>query len=226
MNGIKTLALLITMGSLVTNSTVLAQTAPKTPNANLPVEQQVAEVVSHLLGVMDTSAQAAANSKSANVRMTTCKIQVRDATERDRNVTFLYQEQALSQKLEQPYRQRFLRIAPSLERQSVRSLSFRPTQAETWIGLCSQPEAQRVVTLQDLGTPVCSVWLQKSGINYVGLTPAEGCSANVRGAVKITNRIVLHDTGMDTWDRGFDAAGKQVWGAASDSYQFRWLQPQ
>ncbi|HEY9860812.1 MAG TPA: chromophore lyase CpcT/CpeT [Candidatus Obscuribacterales bacterium] len=222
MNEVKTSILLIAIGSLIANPAVFAQTAP---DVNLPVEHQAAEVVSHLVGVMDTSAQAVTNSKSANVRMTTCKIQVQDALERDRHVTFLYQEQALSQKLDQPYRQRFLRIAPSSEKQSVRSLSFRPAQAETWIGLCKQPEARRVVTLQDLGTPVCSVWLQKSGTTYVGLTPAEGCPANVRGAVRITNRIVLHSTGMDTWDRGFDAAGKQVWGADSDSYQFRWVNP-
>jgi len=221
-NGVKTSALLIAIGSLVASPVGFSQAAPED---NLPIEPQAAEVVSHLVGVMDTSAQAATNSKIANVRMTTCKIRVPEDAERDRQVTFLYQEQALYQKLEQPYRQRFLRIAPSTERQRVRSLSFRPAQAETWIGLCNQPETQRVVTLQDLGTPVCSVWLQRSGTNYVGVTPAEGCPANVRGAVRITNRIVLHGTGMDTWDRGFDAAGKQVWGAASDSYQFRWVTP-
>ena len=217
MNGVKASALWVMMGTLTSSPAVLAQA---------PLEQQASEVVAHLVGVMDTSAQAATNAKSANVRMTTCKIQVPDAAERDRNVTFLYQEQALTENLGKPYRQRFLRIAPSTERQRVRSLSFRPAQAENWIGLCNQPETRRVVTLQDLGMPVCSVWLQKSGDNYVGSTPEGGCPANVRGAVKITNRIVLHDTGMDTLDRGFNAAGKQVWGATSDSYQFRWVKPQ
>ena len=28
---------------------------------------------------------------------------------------------------------------------------------------------------------------------------------------------------MDTRDRGFDATGKQVWGAKDAPYQFRWL---
>jgi len=27
--------------------------------------------------------------------------------------------------------------------------------------------------------------------------------------VGITNRIVLHEAGMNTWDRGFDATGNQ-----------------
>ena len=30
---------------------------------------------------------------------------------------------------------------------------------------------------------------------------------------------------METWDRGFDADGKQVWGAREDSYQFRDIEP-
>jgi hypothetical protein len=59
---------------------------------------------------------------------------------------------------------------------------------------------------------------------YVGETQPGGCPANVRGAVKITNTIILNSAGMETWDRGFDANGKQVWGAQDESYQYRWLQ--
>ena len=51
--------------------------------------------------------------------------------------------------------------------------------------------------------------------------PREGCQAEVRGAVRITNRIILHQEGMDTWDRGFDESGNQVWGAEDEAYQFR-----
>jgi hypothetical protein len=29
---------------------------------------------------------------------------------------------------------------------------------------------------------------------------------------------------MDTWDRGFDEEGNQVWGAENQGYQFRWVQ--
>lgn len=188
----------------------------------IPIEQQALEVVDHLVGIMTTAEQAVANSKAPDVRMTTCKVRVQGAEAAlAGETTFLYQEQALSTKLSEPYRQRFLRIAPSRDRQSVQSLSFRPANAETWKGLCSQPEVQRTVSRKELGMPVCSVFLKRSGAEYVGRTPIDGCPANVRGAVRITNRIVLHDAGMDTWDRGFDAEGNQVWGAATDSYQFR-----
>ena len=82
--------------------------------------------------------------------------------------------------------------------------------AEAWINGCNQAAPQLVQ--EDLGESVCSVYLKPLIAVYVGNTPTGGCPANVRGAVKITNTIVLHADGMDTYDRGFDAAGNQVWG--------------
>jgi CpeT/CpcT family (DUF1001) len=81
------------------------------------------EVVEHLVSVMDTSAQAIANLKLSNVRMT------------------------------KPYRQRILRILPTIYSQTVRSLSFRPTKSETLVGLFNQPEVSRILPLSDRGTP-------------------------------------------------------------------------
>lgn len=185
------------------------------------IEQQVKEVVSHLDGAMDTSAQAKKNPKAPNVRITTCKVTL-DAGSNNYQ-TFLYQEQALSQKLNQPYRQRFLRIAPSTDRRSVESAVFKPPTPKAWIGLCAKPESERVVKMSDVGKSSCSVFLQRQADKYVGDTKAGGCPSNWKGAARITNHIILHQAGMDTLDRGFDAAGKQIWGAKDEPYQFRWV---
>jgi len=190
--------------------------------SDVSLEQQVKEVASRLEGVMDTSAQAATHPKASNVRMTTCRVSVTGDESTTGNATiFLYQEQALSDNLVKPYRQRFLQLSASPYSRSVRSQSFKPTNPSAWTGFCNRPDVDRVLKLTDLGRPVCNVFLRPSGENYVGNTPANGCPANVRGAVRITNHIELYKTGMDTWDRGFDANGKQVWGAKAESYQFR-----
>lgn len=202
-------------------SAALADTADI--SASIPVEQQVQEVVSHLDGAMDTSAQASANPKAPNVRITSCKVKVEDAATLNRPQEFLYQEQALSQKLTQPYRQRFLRIAPSADKRSVESAVFKPPTPAAWTGLCGKPEAERIVKISDIGESKCSVFLQRQSKNYVGDTKTGGCPSDYKGAVRITNHIVLHQAGMDTLDRGFDATGKQVWGAKNDPYQFRWV---
>lgn len=187
------------------------------------LQQQAEEVAARLEGVMDTAAQAAVNPKVAHVRMTTCRVGLADRAELTNGGILLYQEQALTKTLAQPYRQRFLQIAPSGVSQTVRSDSFKPANLSQWINFCNKSIAQRQITLRDLGAPVCSVFLKPSGEDYVGNTPITGCPANVRGAVKITNHIVLKKAGMQTWDRGFDAKGQQVWGAQAESYQFRKL---
>lgn len=210
-----------TIASLLV-AAIPAQAVPE----SIPVEQQVKDVVSHLVGVMDTSAQAATNPKAPNVRMTTCRVQVEntDSSLNSRLSVFLYQEQALSKSLNSPYRQRFLQITPTPDAQRVESIAFRPPTPEALIGLCTQPEQKRVIMQSNLGQSLCSVVLQPDGENYKGETPPEGCPTNVRGAVKITNTILLHQTGMDTQDRGFDRAGNLVWGAKEQPYQFRWVE--
>lgn len=189
--------------------------------SSITLKQQANEVAAYLEGMMDTSLQATANPKAPNVRMTTCRITLAGNPDHSDGAIFLYQEQALSKDLAKPYRQRFLQIAPSPLSQSVRSLSFRPPNPTNLVNFCAKPLTERVIHRSDLGTPICSVFLKRTPKGYAGNTPVDGCPANVRGAVRITNHVVLHQAGMDTWDRGFDANGKQVWGAAAESYQFR-----
>lgn len=207
-NWLKPLIPLIVLSPL---SPSLAQT--------LPSNYHVQGVVSHLVGTMDTSAQAAANPKKSSVRMTTCQVTVTD----EPKSVYLYQEQALTQSLNQPYRQRVLNIRPATEPDTVESKSYKINQPEAFIGFCNRPEAQRQLKLSDLTEAGCSVFLKPIPDGYQGETPPQGCPANVRGAVKITNTVILNTLGMETWDRGFDANGQQVWGAQDQSYQYRWL---
>ena len=206
---------LTTLGLLLTTTLAQAETPPL-------LEQQVDAVAARLEGVMDTATQASANPKVSNVRMTTCRVTLTEQEKASQTPTIvLYQEQALANALTQPYRQRFLQLSASPVSQSVRSRSFKPANPTTWVNVCNQPATARIVKPVDIGTVVCNVFLRRAGDDYVGNTPADGCPANVRGAVRIKNHIVLRSIGMDTWDRGFDASGKQVWGAKAESYQFR-----
>ncbi len=198
-------------------------------------ELSVEAVAAYLEGVMDTTAQAAANPDFVGVQMTTCRITVTPSitdTSADASVDassdadaipdsiYLYQEQALSENVAEPYRQRFLHIIPG-DNHRIDSRTFKPDVPEEYVGLCDQPAP--VIAASELGESVCTVSLRASALGgFVGSTPAGGCPANVRGAVSITNVVVLHATGMDTWDRGFDAEGNQLWGAESIPYQYRW----
>jgi CpeT/CpcT family (DUF1001) len=187
--------------------------APAAPAADLT--QQAEQVVQHLEGILSTAQRAAANPQVANVTMTTCRVQVADPPA---GSIYLYQEQAIADKLPQPYRQRILEIRPSATSQTIRSRSYKLADQAKWVNFCDRPSRQ--IQPQDFPIVVCSVFLKPTAEGFSGMTEATGCPANVRGAVTIRNRIRLHPHGMDTWDRGYDAQGKQVWGAGDAPYQF------
>jgi CpeT/CpcT family (DUF1001) len=184
--------------------------------------EQVQKVAGWLEGVMDTTTPPSASGKSVNVRMRTCRIRLAD--DRDRRFAdsiFLYQEQAVRETLEQPYRQRFLQIMPTADG-SIESKAYKPEKPTAFVNWCDrQPDTMRVLPTVNLGTPICSVFLRVEGDRFIGETPPQGCPTSVRGAVRMTNTIELFADGMNTWDRGFDANGKQLWGAKNESYQYR-----
>lgn len=180
-----------------------------------PIDHRDA-VASRLEGVMTTSVHLKDDTPAIEVKMTTCRVTVPQS----QDSVFLYQEQGIVGSLDQPYRQRFLEIAASDEIDNVvYSRSYKPDSLEQWINFCSS--ANKTVSKSSLGGLVCTVTLKPFLSIYSGTTPPEGCPAAVRGAVTITNRIILHQDGMDTWDRGFDEAGNQVWGAEDKAYEFR-----
>lgn len=189
--------------------------------ATSPLATPVEAVVNHLVGIMDTSVQAAVDPSRASVQMTTCHVEVEGTAEAPASV-YLYQEQALSDRLDSPYRQRFLHIILIAD-EVVASHTFKPTAAEEWVGLCDHPLVERQVPSTAFTTKVvCTIELQPAISGYVGNTPPGGCPVNLWGAVRLTNTVILHADGMDIWDRGFDAEGNQVWGAEDTPYEFRW----
>ena len=181
----------------------------------LPIDHRDA-VATRLEGVMTTSVQLKNDAPAIKVQMTTCRVTVPQSIDS----IFLYQEQGIVGSLEQPYRQRFLEIATSDTADDVvYSYSYKPDNMASWINFCNSET--KAVSKSSLGKLVCTVTLKPYLSIYSGTTPPEGCPASVRGAVTITNRIILHQDGMDTWDRGFDESGNQVWGAKDQAYEFR-----
>jgi len=184
------------------------------------IPKSVTKVADLLVGIMDTTQQAAAINKAPSVQMTTCKI---NALNSDRNSIYLYQEQALTRNIKKPYRQRFLQIKSTKKDNIVESISYKLKNPQNWQGLCDRHN--RTIAISELGTLVCNVYLKPLINVHIGKTKPGGCPTQFRGATTITNTIILYERGMDTWDRGFDRDGKQVWGAIARPYEFRRVDP-
>ena len=68
----------------------------------------------------------------------------------------------------------------------------------------------------------CSVFLERvDEIRFAGETRGAGCKSTLRGASYATSQVVVTREGIESWDRGFDANGRQVWGAEKGAYVFK-----
>ena len=66
----------------------------------------------------------------------------------------------------------------------------------------------------------CEVYLKWVDDHFEGSTLGEGCESTLGGASYATSEVYLGADLIESWDRGFDAAGVQVWGAEEGAYEF------
>lgn len=134
---------------------------------------------------------------------------------------WLYVEQAMADAADKPYRQRIYCL---LQRgDGVESRVFElPGDALAYAGAWRDPTRLQQL-MPALLTPRegCSVILkaQPDG-SWRGGTEGEGCESTRQGARYATSQVTVAEDRLETWDRGYDAAGKQVWGATEGPYIF------
>jgi hypothetical protein len=67
----------------------------------------------------------------------------------------------------------------------------------------------------------CAVVLkQLAESQYAGSTRGRECESNLRGASYATSQVTVTAGRLTSWDQGFGASGKQVWGAEAGPYLF------
>lgn len=66
----------------------------------------------------------------------------------------------------------------------------------------------------------CTVVLRRHGSLYAGSTDGSSCPNQWKGAAYATTEVTIGSQRMVSWDRGFNAAGEQVWGATKGGYIF------
>jgi hypothetical protein len=143
---------------------------------------------------------------------------------------WLYVEQALASDLANPYRQRVYHVTmepgtlqPAWKDSVLKSEVFSlPGDPKTYVGAWHDTSKLAGVNPAELSTRQgCSVYLKVEGDRFVGGTREHDCQSDLRGAKYATSEASIGPDGMVTWDRGYDAAGKQVWGATKGGYEFK-----
>ncbi len=189
-------------------SVALDEGAP-TPDADSPdavaeaAEGPLDEVAALLAGRFDSADQADEDAAYYPISLRVCPASVPALGER-----VLYVEQAMVGRVDEPYRQRLYVLERDGER--IRSVVWAFEQPELLVGWCDaliRPGIEEAVPVPREG---CTVFLERVGDrNYAGATDGHA-----------TAEVELFADRVQSWDRGYDATGTQVWGAVAGPYRF------
>lgn len=181
----------------------------------------VSTLRSMLTGSFSSAAQAAGDPDYRDIRLHMTPIWT------DRiDGPWLYVEQAMASDAAHPYRQRIYRLSSlgdGLFQSEIFELTEKPEDALRYAGAWKTPALLGELTPQTLhakqGCEVVLKWFPGEHA-FKGSTLGANCVSAFRGAAYATSQITLTDGLLVSWDRGFDAAGKQTWGAEKGGYRF------
>jgi hypothetical protein len=139
---------------------------------------------------------------------------------------WLYVEQAVAGALDRPYRQRVYRlrhVGDDLFESRVHELP----DPLRFAGAFADPSRLAALSPDDLSEMTgCAVVLRRiDETTFRGSTLGSACTNDFRGASFATSEVTVTAEGIDSWDRGYDAAWGQVWGATKGPYRFRRATP-
>ncbi|MBO85089.1 MAG: hypothetical protein CL927_06995 [Deltaproteobacteria bacterium] len=182
---------------------------------NEPLFDAVDELERLLIGFYDSSEQATTSRDYYNIMLTMCPVSLPGLGER-----VLYVEQASADTPRQPYRQRLYAIVPGATESQAISRVYELAGPGSFVGACEDAENFAVDMDRVLLLEGCDVTLDWDGTQFVGGTDGDSCGTDFGGATYATSEIVLDEDILVSWDRGYDASGRQVWGATGGGYQF------
>ena len=185
----------------------------------LPVQAKdegVGRLVRWMAGSFSSRAQSVADTSYFDIRLEMKPIWT-DRTDG----AWLYVEQAAASALARPYRQRIYHVTADsggVFRSAVLELPSPLRFAGAW----KNPALLAALTPDSLvAREGCAVLLRADGNQaFSGETPDHECLSNLRGATYATSKVRITPTSITSWDQGWNAEGKQVWGAENGPYRF------
>jgi len=135
---------------------------------------------------------------------------------------YLYVEQAIASSIDKPYRQRIYKVEKIDETHFVSKIYImnypaRFTGKKSGDSLFNEYTKDSLI-LKD-GCEVKLVF-NPGKSDFGGSTGDQTCPSDRSGASWATSKVVIDEEKMVSWDQGWDAKGKQVWGAVKGGYIF------
>lgn len=177
--------------------------------------RQLEELAYTMAGSYTSAAQAKADTSYFEIELEMVRI-----WPKRKDGAWFYVEQATATSKAKPYRQRVYHV------KQVNDSTFTSTiltikGGERYFGAYADPVKLEQIPKDSLETlEGCDITLVRRGRDYVGSTNHRDCP-NKRGeATYATSEVTLRSDRMISWDRGWNDAGAQVWGAEKGGYIF------
>jgi hypothetical protein len=185
-------------------------------HATGPASPALRTLAEQMAGSFSSAQQAQADTCYFDIRLRMAPIWL-DRTDG----YWFYVEQAMAAHQDRPYRQRVYHLVargPDLFESSVFTVAGPLRFAGAW----KEPRPLAALVPDSLQErDGCSIILrQRPGGVFSGSTIGRDCPSELRGASYATSEVVILPGRLESWDRGFDAAGSQVWGATKGGYVF------
>ena len=135
---------------------------------------------------------------------------------------WLYNEQALTEVPDHPYRQRIFRLVARADGAFEIHLFDLP-DAIAVTGAWKDPALLAKVTPASLVPSdgcVLILRVQPDG-SFKGGTEGKACLSTLRGATYATTEITVTGSQTVTWERGYNASDTQVWGSTRGGFVFK-----
>jgi hypothetical protein len=185
-----------------------------------PVDRELIRLAGWMTGSFSSAAQAERDREYFDIRLEMVEIW----PDRDDAAVWLYVEQATATSIERPYRQRVYRLTRTGENEFTSAVFELPGDPLAFGGWHQTPDLfNETLGPGDLTEMTgCAVLLtfDADAQAYVGATAIGTCESTLRGADYVVSEVTVLPDRLLTWDRGFDEAGQQVWGAVSGGYEF------
>jgi hypothetical protein len=138
----------------------------------------------------------------------------------DRDGSWLYVEQSLSDNQEEPYRQRIYKLSREND-STLRSDIYTIPNAGLWACRWQTPEFFDRLLLETISIREgCEVLIKKVDDKFIGKTRGKNCPSDLQGATYVTSEVEISNNRIVTWDRGFNELDSLVWGALKGGYIF------
>jgi CpeT protein len=179
-------------------------------------QKDLKHIAKYMSGAFTSQMQAKSDTDYYNIAL-----HMQPIWETDNNGYWLYVEQAMATALDKPYRQRVYHL--TLENDTtILSKVYEIKSAKNYIG--GWNDTNKLIALNKdslIDRQGCGIYLhKKSKKEFSGTTPEKQCLSSLRGATYATSEVSVYNNKIISWDRGWSAADKQVWGAEKGGYIF------